>query len=247
MRTKTLLTAVAALAAGVITSQAQVYSANIVGYVSQTYSNGFVQLANPVDLGVANTLTNIFPNSGGALDGSVVDIWNGSSFTVYTLDSTFPTGVGDANDVNPVPAPVISPGQLFYFDNLTGTKITNILTGTVHVEGGQTGSNVGATTNTCPAGFNFVASKIPVGGGVSSVLQLTNPGGILDGSTLQIPNINASGQFLGYTIVTFDSSFGSGFGDANDVNPVPEPIIPVGTGFIFDNLSGSTYKWIQTY
>ena len=236
-----------ALAGGVITSNAQVYSQNIVGYVSRIYSNGFVQIANPVDISAGNSLTNVFPNSGGTLDGSTVDIWNGSSFTLYTMDSSFPTGVGDASDANPVTAPTVLPGQLIYLNNLSGVKITNVLAGTVHVEGGQTGSNVGSTTNVCTTGFNFVASKIAVGGGATTVLQMSNPGGILDGSTLQIPNINAAGQFLGYNVFTFDSGFPSGFGDASDANPAPEPQIPVGTGFIFNNLSGSTYNWIQSY
>jgi hypothetical protein len=40
MKSKTLLIAAAALVAGVITSEAQVYSANIVGYVNVTLPAG---------------------------------------------------------------------------------------------------------------------------------------------------------------------------------------------------------------
>ena len=57
---KTLLMAAAALAAGIITSQAQpVYSQNIVGYVNQTFVSGYVNVANPLDNGGGNSLTNI--------------------------------------------------------------------------------------------------------------------------------------------------------------------------------------------
>ncbi len=58
MRTKTLLIASAALAAGILTSSAQTYSQNIVGYVSQSLvyngstpsSHGWANVANPLDL-----------------------------------------------------------------------------------------------------------------------------------------------------------------------------------------------------
>jgi len=246
MRTKTLLTAVAALAAGIITSQAQVYSANIVGYVTEKYVPGFANVANPMDIGAGNSLTNVIANPGGALDGTLVYVWNGSGYTIYTIDSSMSTGLGDSADNNPVASPTINPGQMIFFANNIGSPVTNIVTGTVHVEGGQTGSNVGATTNLLAPGYNFVASKVSVGGGVSSNLQLSNPGGVIDGCLLYVPNIS-NGNFLGYTISTFDSSFGTGFGDSADNNQVAEPQIPVGTGFVFFNNTGSPYNWVQQY
>jgi len=246
MRTKTLLTAVAALAAGIITSQAQVYSANIVGYVTEKYVPGYANIANPLDMGTGNSLTNLLPNSTGALDGTLAYRWNGSGYTIYTLDSSQPTGLGDAQDINPVASPTINPGEMLFFLNNIGSPVTNIVTGTVHVEGGQTGSNVGATTNVLANGYNFVASKISVGGRVSTDIGLVNTGGVLDGALLYIPNIS-NGNFLGYTIVTFDSGQPTGFGDAQDINSVPEPVIPVGTGFIVFNNTGTPYSWVQTY
>lgn len=246
MRTKALLLAAAALAAGIFTSQAQtVYSANIVGYVNTPLNSGYAAVANPLDNAAGNALTNIIPNSG-SLDGMLVYTWNGSSYTIYTLDSTQPTGVGDSADLNPVLAPVINPGTLFYFDNNTASNYTNTFVGTVHVEGTGTGS-VGVTTNTLAPGYSFVASKVPVSGGVSSVLGLTNTAGALDGTLLYIPNINASGQFLGYNIVTFDSTQPTGFGDSADLNPVAEPAVNAGTGFIFFNNTSSTFQWAQSF
>jgi hypothetical protein len=249
MKTKTLLIAAAALAAGIISSQAQtpVYSQNIVGYVNQIYSPGYANVSNPLDNGVANTLTNLFPNPVGALDGTLVYTWNGVGYTIYTIDSSFPTGVADFGDSVGQVAPVIAPGELIYYFNNTGLAISNTVVGTVHVDAIATGTNiVGVTTNVLTPGYNFVSSKISVGGGVSSSIGLTNPGGVLDGTLIYIPNINGSGTFLGYTIRTIDSSFSTGFADFGDSVQEPEPIIPVGTGFIFFNNLGANYNWVQS-
>jgi hypothetical protein len=85
------------------------------------------------------------------------------------------------------------------------------------------------------------------------VLQLTNPGGVvgtgggaLDGALLYFPNINAAGSFLGYNIITIDSYWSTGFGNFLDSAAVPEPQVPIGTGFIFDNNLGTTVDWIQS-
>ncbi len=79
MKAKTLLIAAAALAAGVISSQAQVYSANVVGYVNVVLPAGqFVLASNPLDDGT-NTVTSL----GAALaNKSSIQVWNGTSFTV---------------------------------------------------------------------------------------------------------------------------------------------------------------------
>ncbi len=103
-------------------------------------------------------------------------------------------------------------------------------------------------------GLNYVASKLPVGGGLDSVLQLTNPGpgsggNVLDYSLIYVPNI-VNGNFTGYQIVTIDSDFASGFANAADNAQVSEPQIPVGAGFIIDfvdNNSVGSYTWTQQY
>src|ERR1700744_2623354 len=63
MRTKTLLIAAAALAAGVISSEAQVYSQNIVGYINLPLSPGYTLIGNQLstDLtGTNNTVASVF-------------------------------------------------------------------------------------------------------------------------------------------------------------------------------------------
>jgi hypothetical protein len=246
---KTLLIAAAALAAGVISSQAQVYSQNIVGYVNQSLPTGFTLIANPLDATGGNNVTNVISNPTGALDGSKIYLWTGTTFTVYTIDSTVSSGVADAGDVNPVFNVTLNPGQALFFNNTVGSTATNTYTGTVHVEAAGPSTNVvGVTTNvlsTSPA-FSLVASKIAVGGGVSSVLGLANPTGALDGSRIYVPKIVA-GNVKGYTVTTIDSTVTGGFADAGDVNPAPEPVIPVGSGFFFDNTIGGNVTWIQSF
>jgi hypothetical protein len=258
MRTKALLIAAAALAAGVVSTQAQVYSQNIVGYVNQPLPVGYNNVALPLTISAGNTLTNILVNTvnpstgSGPYDGATVYTWNGSSYTIFTLDSGQITGVGNAQDTAAVPSPTINPGTLIYLNNNTGIGLTNTVVGTVQVSGVATGSQtVGVTTNNLPLGYSFVSSILPIGGGITTVLQLTNPvssvtgSGPLDGATVYFPRINAAGSFLGYTIVTFDSGQPTGFGNAQDTAPVAEPVIPVGTGFIFNNNTGVALQWIQ--
>src|SRR5690349_8577884 len=85
MRTKTLLIAAAAMAAGVSASMAQVtYSQNIVGYVNVTAPAGqYIMIANPLTTG-NDVLTNVITAPTGA---SQVQIWNGSTFVGYTYST----------------------------------------------------------------------------------------------------------------------------------------------------------------
>jgi hypothetical protein len=242
MRTKALLIASAALAAGVVTSQAQVYSQNIVGYINApapvSYSVQSVQL----DISGGNSLTNIIQNPVGNLDGSGVYVWNGTTYTTYILDSTL-GGVADATDSHAVPSPTLSAGTPFLFNNQGGVAITNTFVGSVHF---SSGTYPGTTTNQISSAIlTFTASVLPIGGGVSTVLQFTNSAGALDGNYILIPVISGGVQ-TGFSQVTFDSGFSTGFGDVSDSFQVPEPVIPVGGGFFFGNQSVAPYTWVQS-
>jgi hypothetical protein len=248
---KTLLMAAAALAAGVISSQAGVYSANIVGYVNQTLPLGFVNIANPLDIadpsgsGVNNSITNVLNVLSGSYDGDVLYYWNGAHYTTYTIDSSWPTGIGNSLDTAAVAPPTLNPGVSIYLDNTIG-KTTNTYVGTVHVDGSGSITNViGVTTNQIPLGLAFYGSKLPVGGGISSVLGLPHDGS-LDGSVINIPNIGVDGFVHGYTQYTIDSSWPSGFGNALDTAAAAEPQIPVGGGFLLQN-TAQAENWIQSY
>jgi hypothetical protein len=85
--------------------------------------------------------------------------------------------------------------------------------------------------------------------GLTNVVTVVGgtPAGALDGDLVYTPNINAAGSFLGYNIVTFDSTLSTGFGDSSDSHSVPEPQIPVGGGFIFLNTTPNTVQWTQSF
>jgi len=244
MKTKTLLIAAAALAVGVISSQAQVYSQNIVGYVNKPLPLGFSSVAIPLnDASGVNYVTNTIPNTGGVLDGANLYIFTGTKFDVYTFDSSFATGFGDAADAASAPTPIINPGVGFFINNNTGTAITNVFVGNVAVT-----SLPGSTTNTAVAGKTFKSSILALGGGITSSLQFSNVLGAIDGTVVYVPNIYGNPAAVhGYNVYTFDSSLNTGFGDAADVNAVAEPQIPVGSGFIYDNNAGAgNVIWKQT-
>ncbi|MDR3560741.1 MAG: hypothetical protein P4N59_04775, partial [Negativicutes bacterium] len=244
---KTLLIAGAALAASIISSQAGVYSQNIVGYVNLPVKLGFTTLANPLDNGAGNSLTNLVP-PGPSFDGSVVSVWTGTTFQAYVIDSSFSTGVGDPGDNFAVTPPTINPGQAFFLNNVVGSNtLTEV--GTVHIGGAGTGT-VGIATNTLPASpvQTFISSVLPVGGGLASVLQFTNAANpsAFDGCVVSVPHVVA-GSVTGFDVVMFDSTFPTGFADPGDNFAVPEPVIPVGTGFFLNNTLGHSISWVQSY
>jgi hypothetical protein len=237
---KTLLIAAAALAAGVISSQAQVYSQNIVGYVNTPLPLGTSFISIPLANTAGDSMTNTIPNSG-QLDGAVVSIFNGTHFVQSTFDSTMPTGFGNASDSAAVPAPVVDPGTSFYLNNNTGVIQTNTFVGQVFIA-----SIPGTATNSLPAGNSFAASVIPFGGGISSSLQFSNNAGALDGTIVSQPNI-VGGSIHGFTQTVFDSTMSTGFGNASDSASAPEPQVVVGGGFIYNNnAGGGAIQWVQT-
>jgi hypothetical protein len=241
MRTKALLIAAAAMAAGVVTSQAQVYSQNIVGYINLPAPANYSVQAVQLDISGGNSLTNIIQNPTGALDGSGVFVWGGTTYNEYILDSTL-GGTADPSDSYYVPAPTLPAGTPFLFNN-QAAAFTNTYVGQVHI---GSGTYPGTSTNSIPSSIlTFTAAVIPVGGGVSSVLQFTNSAGALDGNYIFIPIISG-GVETGFNQYTFDSGFTTGFGDPSDSFQVAEPQIPVGGGFFYGNQSGTPYTWVQS-
>jgi len=182
MRTKTLLLSAAAIVAGIVSSQAQsnVYSANIVGYVSVTNTaNVFVLLANPLDNGT-NNLTSLFPT---APNNSQIQVWNGAGFQLATKQLT---GNWSTNLVIP-------PGRGFFAKfPVTGT---NTFVGSVAVPVG------GSVTNALAAGlFTLVGSPIPYSDNLTGTnlnLQLANNSQIQvwNGSGFQLATKNLTGNW----------------------------------------------------
>ena len=138
---KTLLIAAAALAAGVISSQAQVYSQNIVGYVNVPVNGGYTAVTTPLDVG-NNSVTNYFDYTSGANDGSIIATWAGTHYVQTMFDSTKSTGFTDAaSGTQTLPPPVLAPGQGWLFNNQNASN-TITFAGTVHVDGAGASTNI---------------------------------------------------------------------------------------------------------
>ena len=82
MRTKTLLIAAAALAVGIISSEAQVYSQNVVGYVNLSVAaSGYTVVTMPLDYDGTGTNNTVSAIIGTNLPvGSSIQNWTGTGF-----------------------------------------------------------------------------------------------------------------------------------------------------------------------
>jgi hypothetical protein len=153
MRTKTLLIAVAALAAGVLTSSAQTYSQNVVGYVNVVYkgANAYTLVANPLDDGNGNIMTNIVGNLPA---GSTVTTWAGTGFNapIQKTAGGWPATAGIS----------LPPGVAFFVKNGKASPaspdFTNTFVGSVVVPVHA------SVTNVLALGYNLAGSQIPYAG-----------------------------------------------------------------------------------
>jgi len=239
MRTKTLLIAIAALvAAGVVTSKAQVYSANVVGYVNTVLpgSSAFSMICNPLDAG-----TNAAENLISCLDsGDTIYLWTGNGYyssTYYGGPDGYLTAPMDWVDQNNVTtnSPNIPPGMGFFYSTQSGDQETNTFTGVV-----RTTNNIALPGSSA---FSLVASTAPIGGSLES----TNFGLPLDsGDTIYIWTGN------GYYSSTY---YGGGDGyldppydwvDQNNVT-TNAPVVVPGQGFFYSTQSGNAETWNQNF
>jgi hypothetical protein len=163
---KTLLAAAATLAAGLLTVSAQTYSANVVGYVNLTLTNGFNLVANQLDVdgtGTNNTIyTCIGTNVPNLTRVYAFDPANGYSFVTYLSSSGTWTGSGLAA-VNAA----CQPGGALFIQIPASASYpqTVTLVGTVLQ---------GSLTNKLASGlYQQVSSKVPMAGGLQTVLDYT--------------------------------------------------------------------------
>jgi hypothetical protein len=231
MKTKTLLIAAAALAAGVISSQAQVYSQNIVGYVNAPFGQGINTLAStPLTTG-NDVLTNVLI---GVPAGTIVQFWDpvGGAFSTALTFSGPPSNRHwkDGNNVNQDNYS-LAPG-IGYFVN-AGAAFTNTYVGSVVVNSGASATNVITS-----GGVNYlVGSLLPFGDYVTntSTVNLVPPAGTI----VQVWN-TGSQSFSPFTYSGPPSN--RTWKDVNNnVNP---PLISVGQGFFING--GQPYNWVQT-
>jgi len=239
MKIKATLIAAATLAVGVISSQAQVYSQNVVGYVNVVETAGVFSLESPaLDLdgtGTNNNLSTLYPNPG---IGDQVYVFSGGAFSTYSY------GIKSASHGNPAvtnwfdgtgavagTTPVNVGQSIFYLPvaNETNTYVGQIAAGTYQ-------------NNYVPAanGFALVSSIVPVAGGVTTTLNYQ--------------------PTIGDTIYTFNgsaySTYSYGIKPASHGNPavtnwldgtgaVNEPQIIPSQGFWLNPVQ--TPVWSQTF
>jgi hypothetical protein len=210
---KTLLAVAAALAASAISSQAQVYSQNIVGYenLATPTAGKSYPLTVQFTIGASNGVNEVFGTS--LPDGTKLLIWNGvNNYNIALYDSSDPNGVGAGaplwyqnDDQTPLsPLPTLVPGQGFFI--VPSAPLTNTFAGVVAVNPGS--SNV---LSLATAGRSyFVGSVIPYGGAISNGTASgggINLNGLHDGTKLLIWNgVN------NYNIALYDSSDPNGVG-----------------------------------
>ncbi len=242
---KTLLIAVAALAAGVISTQAQVYSQNIVGYANVVNTAGYQNYFQsvPFIIGSSNGINEVF--AGGLPAGSYLNLWNGSGFTSYVYDNTDPIGAGtsvvwyDANeDAAITQYPTLNPGQGFLL--VPSAPWTNTFAGAIALSVGTSNNMV---LPTAYANY-FVAPVVPYAGSVTNGNNST--GG---------PNLNnlPAGSYVetwngsGFSAVVYDNTdpIGAGTGvvwyDANEDAAVAPPSVTVGQSILI--VPAASYTW----
>jgi hypothetical protein len=230
MKIKTLAIAAATLAVGAITSQAQVYSQNIVGYVNGIHNlNGkFECLAVPFDATAGganptgNTITNLFAGIAG---GSVIQLWNGSAFVGYKLTAGNWINQTTLTTNNGL---VINPGTGIFLD-LGGSKpYTNTIAGQIVVNSGS------SVTNKIYPGLQLVGSEIPFGDSITNTatINLIGAGG----------NVLEVWDPVGQSYVGYKLTAGYWINQITLATNVPN--ISVGQGFFY-NPGTKTNTWVQ--
>jgi hypothetical protein len=141
MRTKTLLLTAALTAAGALTSMAQVYSVNIVGYINVNVPHGFSILANQLNNSPDNHLATLFPTPP---NGTFVYKFNNASSS-YLVDDYDSGWEGDTAG-----AMTLNPGEGVFINN-PSTAFTATFVGEVQL----------VSSVSIPLGFSIVSSVIP--------------------------------------------------------------------------------------
>lgn len=220
---KTLLIAAAALAAGVISTQAQVYSQNIVGYVNQVLpANQYSLLTAPLSVNSTNGAEQVLPS---LQTGDAILIWNGSGFntSVYIAAATWIDGVSG----DPVNAPLLPPGKGFFYQTGAGVQETNTYVGSVVL------TNL---INMPANAYSLVGSTPPVTGSVEST-NFSIP--FQTGDIMLLWN---GGGFNSSVFISAGSWIDGVSGD-----PVSAPTLSVGQGFFYQTGSGVAANWNQVF
>jgi hypothetical protein len=161
MRTKSIILTLAVGAASVVSSMAQVYSVNAVGYANITCNPGFNMIANQF-IPASSTLDALIPNPA---PSSQVFKFTGTGFNIATFDEfdlvwTYAAPATQANMSFQL-------GKGVWFYNAGTTPLTITFLGEVPQ---------GTLTTPTPTGFNMVASQVPQAGPVDTLGLTAGPG-----------------------------------------------------------------------
>jgi hypothetical protein len=176
MRTKTLLLTAALCAAGIATSEAQVYSVNAVGYVNTPLLKNFNLISNPLNnTGTGgNVVKTLFASLPG---GSQVYVFNGTNFDTAIVDDFTGEITGPAADKT------VAPGN--------GVFVRVDAAGTITFVGEVP---AGSLVNDIPKGFSVKASQVPQAGKLVDDLKFP----AAEGDQIY-KYVNASGTYAIYT------------------------------------------------
>jgi hypothetical protein len=265
MRTKTLLIAAAALAAGVMTSQAQVYSQNVVGYVNQIVTGGgaLTLCQNPL----VGTTNGAEETLNGLSNGDTLYLWSGAGFYVYQYQQGAVTGAGAPTDWTDgggvpipggvynasfgytfVPDPQLATGSGYIIQNSQATFETNTYVGSVILNSTNVLSGGGA--------LSLVGSKLPIAGDLETNGIVNLP--LYGGETLYVWGTG------GYYIYQYQAGAVSQDGAPTDWTdgggvPIPggvynntfgytfvaNPQITVGQSFLYQSATTTNINWVQ--
>jgi len=262
---KTLLMAAVALAAGVITSQAQVYSQNVVGYINiPVAAHGYSFIANQLQNGsdasatnnnVNTVLSNGFVSDPNGVNNTVLFYWNGTGYASYAyyLDAdalnNFGASAGNGwydaggNLVNVA----IKQGAGHFLYNPSASALTATLVGTV-----VQGTNV----LTVKQGYNTYSIIAPVSTNIDSAfggfVGTSDPNGVNN----DVYYYYGGGGFTTlqwYTdadaLNNFGASAGNGWYDAGGNNQSHNPLYTpkVGQGFFIQHIVAGNEYWTNTF
>jgi hypothetical protein len=217
MRTKTLLIAAAALAVGVASSMAQIYSQNIVGYVNTPVLVGYNLLTAPVSPNTTNNAEAVLPS---LESGDQLLVWNGGGYNVdlFISAGTWLDGVSFA----PISEPVLAPGKGFFYQNNNALK-TNTFVGSVTL----------SNTVALVAGYSLVGSTVPIAASIES-------------ANYNVP-LNSGDQVLvwnggGYNVDLFISA--GTWLDGVSFAPIAVPTLGLSQGFFYQN-NNVPINWVE--
>jgi len=237
MRTKTLLLSALLGTLGSISAMAQanVYSANAVGYVTIDLKPGYNMIGDQLVATGGNTLSNLLDDTTGTYDSLAFYQWTGSSYNNQDFgDSCCSSGPnGWENGGLTV---ILNPGQATWVLNENppgpGNDIYITFAGTVP----------GTNSVTVSSGYNQVTQPNPLAGDV-----VTNGGfteNMNDGDAFFVWNPSlqsySAGSYNGVYYVDFENG-SYGFNTDFD-NPAGDPTTAIGQGFWYLAASPITFK-----